>query len=153
MRLALEHLKRRGWSDYLDRVAPNVTAWLDGVGADTKSPLPTRFAFLRDQLLAHVSTLQDVATKRIGSGALNPRASEEEANEAADLLERLILPVGLDKPLEPRSILLGGWQYALKRHGDRPAGLVKALEDRRLQDLVGKAIEMSTLTGSWQATA
>jgi hypothetical protein len=83
---------------------------------------------------------------------LDPKASEPEATEAADLLERLILPVGLDGALQPRSILLGGWQEALRKTGDRPEGLIKALEDHRLQDLVGKAIEMSTVSSSWKAT-
>jgi len=152
MRLALDHLKRRGWRPYMDRVAPNVTAWLDGVAADAESPLSMPFSFLRDQLLAHESRLQNAATGRIGSGGLDPKTSESEAKEAADLLKRLILPVGLDGALEPRSILLGGWQEALRKNGDRPEGLVKALEDRRLQDLVGKAIEMSTVTSSWKAT-
>lgn len=152
MQLALEHLTRRGWRPYLDRVAPKITAWFDGVGADANAPLSVRFAFLRDQLQAHASALQDAATKRIGSGALGPSPAEAEAGEAADLLDRLILPVGLDAPLAPRSILLGGWEGAIRRHGDRPRGLVKALADHRLQDLVGKAIEMSIVASSWKAT-
>jgi hypothetical protein len=152
MRLALDHLTRRGWRPYLDRVAPNVTAWLNGVAADANGPLSMPFSFLREHLLAHESTLQDAATGRIGGGGLDPEASEPEAAEAADLLERLILPVGLDGALQPRSILLGGWQEALRKTGDRPEGLIKALEDHRLQDLVGKAIEMSTVSSSWKAT-
>ncbi len=151
MRLALDHLTRRGWRPYLGRVAPNVTAWLDGVAADANSPLPVQYSFLRDQILAHESVLQDAAAGRTGGGLLDPKAAEPEADEAADLLRRLILPVGLDRALEPRSILLGGWQEALRKNGDRPEGLVKALQDRRLQDLVGKAIEMSTVTSSWKA--
>jgi hypothetical protein len=153
IRLILNHLTRRGWRPYLDRVAPKVTAWLDGVAADANGSLSVPFPFLRDQLLTHESALQDAATGRIGSGSLDPKTSEPEAKKAADLLERLILPVGLDGPLEPRSILLGGWQEALRKNSDRPEGLVKALEDRPLQDLVGKAIEMSTVTSSWKATA
>ena len=76
---------------------------------------------------------------------------ESEADEAAHLIQHLILPVGLDEPLKPRSILLGGWQEAFRRHGDTPEGIVAALSDTRLQDLIGKAIELSVVSETWGA--
>ena len=153
MRLALEHLARRGWRPYMDRVAPGVMGWLDGIAADAAGTLERPFAFLRDQLLGHASVLQDAAMTRVGGEALDPGESERAADEAAGLLERLILPVGLDNPLDGRAILLGGWQWALAEHGDHPAGLVKALTDQRIQELVGKAIEMSTVASAWEPAA
>lgn len=151
MKLALDHLSRRGWRTYMERVAPGVTGWLDGIASDATGPLDPHFAFLRDQLIANASVLQDTATARSGAGALEAGPSEPAAGEAADLLRRLILPVGLGEPLEGRTILLGGWQQAVQKHGDNPAGLVKAVADRRLQELVGKAIEMSTVAQAWEA--
>lgn len=150
LRLALDHLARRGWRPYMERVAPGVTAWLDEIAGDARSPLDIQFGFLRDQLLAHASVLQDAAIVRAGAQALDPRASEAAADEAAGLLSRLIMPVGLGEPLEGRAILLGGWQQAFRDHGDTPSGMVSALTDGRLQDLIGKAIEMSTVTAAWE---
>lgn len=149
MRLALDHLARRGWRPYMERVAPGVTAWLDGIAGDASSHLDIQFAFLRDQLLSHAAVLQDAAIARAGAGSLDPAASEA-AGEAAGLLSRLIMPVGLGDPLEGRAILLGGWEQAFREHGDSPPGMVRALTDRRLQDLIGKAIEMSTVAAAWE---
>lgn len=153
MKLALDHLARRGWRPYMERVAPGITAWLDQVAADANSALSRPFTFLRDQLLAHASVLQDTAMSRACGEALDPATSEPAADEAASLLAHLILPVGLDEPLDGRAILLGGWQHAVADHGDHPAGLVQALTDRRLQELIGKAIEMSTVASAWEPAA
>jgi hypothetical protein len=153
IKLALDHLTRRGWRPYMERVAPTVTAWIDQIAGDAAGLLDPPFDFLRDQLVSHATVLQDVAMQRSGSGALDAHGSEPQADEAADLLSRLILPVGLNTPLDPRAILLGGWQHAFQEHGDTPSGLVGALDDRRLQELVGKAIEMSTVASAWKTDA
>jgi hypothetical protein len=149
LRLALDHLDRRGWRPYMDRVAPGTAAWLEGVAADANAQLDPPFAFLRDQLLPRGHLLQDVAQTHLGAGSLDTDPTEKEADEAADLLGRLILPVGLRDPLQARSILLGGWQSGINDHGDTPAGLVEALGDFQTQELVGKAIEMSTVARCW----
>ena len=153
MKLALDHLARRGWRSYMERVAPGITGWLDQIAADATGALDPPFAFLRDQLITHANVLQDTAMARVGGDTLDPAASEPAADEAAGLLQRLILPVGLGDPLEPRAILLGGWQQAFREHADNPAGLVEALTDRRLQELVGKAVEMSTVAAAWEPGA
>jgi hypothetical protein len=149
MRLSLDHLARRGWRPYMERVAPKITGWIDQIAGDAAGPLERPFDFLRDQLMGHATVLQDTASGLTGAGALDAGTSEKPADEAADLLRRLILPVGLSKPLEARAILLGGWQQAFEEHGDDPAGLISALGDGRLQELVGKAIEMSTVSSAW----
>ncbi len=151
IKLALDHLTRRGWRPYLERVAPDVTSWIDQIAADAVGVLEPPFDFLRDQLMSHATVIQDVAMQRAGGGALDANASEPQADEAADLIRRLILPVGLTTPLDARAILLGGWQHAFQEHGDAPSGLIAALDDRRLQELVGKAIEMSTVASAWEA--
>ena len=150
VRLALDHLDRRGWRPYMEAVAPGVTGWLDEIATDAGSgAMQPQHTFLRDQLLTHAVLFQDAAIARIGADALDPAACHTAAHEAAELLSRLILPVGLDQPLTSHSILLGGWQHAFSEHGDNPSGMVTALADQRLQDLVGKAIEMSTVTLAW----
>lgn len=149
LRFAIDHLDRRGWRPYMQRVAPEVTMWLDSIAADAGAPLPTHFNFLRDELLAHANVLQDAAIARAGADTLDRTIAEPESDAAARLLERLILPVGLTSALQPRSILLGGWQEGLREHGDSPEGIVAALSDSRLQDLVGKAIEMSVVSAAW----
>lgn len=149
LRLGLAHLSRRGWGPYMERIAPGVTAWLKGVAADAGFPLDPPFSFLRDQLLRHASLIQDTAIARLGDLAFDREACEEEAEEAAELLSDLILPLGLDRTLSGHSILLGGWQHAFREHGDDAAGVVRAASDARLQDLVGKAMEMSVITKAW----
>jgi hypothetical protein len=111
LRLALEHLMRRGWRPYLERVAPKATAWLDGIAADAEAPLPPQYSFLRDQLLSNSAVLQDTAIEHAG-GHLDRESCEEEAEIAADLLSGLILPLGQEVVLDGRSILVGGWQQA-----------------------------------------
>jgi len=149
IKLALDHLTRRGWRPYMERVAPNVTSWIDQIAGDALGALESPFDFLRDELMSHATVVQDVAMQRSGGGALDAHDSEPQADEAADLIRRLILPVGLTAPLDARAILLGGWQQAFQVHGDAPSGLIAALDDRRIQELVGKAIEMSTVASAW----
>jgi hypothetical protein len=150
LRLALEHLDRRGWRPYMERTAPSATAWLDDIAADAEGPLTSEFSFLRDQLMANAETLQGIAIDQVGDRALDRQVCEAEADEAAGLLSELILPLGLDAILDGRSILIGGWQQALKEHGDSPTGMVQATSDVRLQDLVGKAMEMSVVSNAWE---
>lgn len=54
-------------------------------------------------------------------------------------------------PLTEEPILMGGWQQAFSKHGDSPSGMVKALADDSTarSDLIGKAIEMSTVVEAW----
>jgi hypothetical protein len=151
MRLALDHLARRGWRAYMERIAPAVTAYLDEIAADASTDLDIPSAFLRDQFLAHPEVLQEAAIARVDADSLDAVTMERAANEAAELLSQLILPVGLDDPIDGRAILIGGWQQAFRDHGDHPAGMVKALADARLQELIGKAIEMSTVAEAWES--
>jgi hypothetical protein len=152
LRLALDHLKRGEWQQYMKGFAPRVTGWLEGIGDDADSiPLAEPFAFLSEQLKRHAVAIGDTAATRLAHDVLERTEVESEADEAANLIQRLILPVGLDKPIQPRSILLGGWQEAFRRHGDTPEGIVAALSDTRLQDLIGKAIELSVVSETWRA--
>jgi hypothetical protein len=146
-------LTERGWRGYLDRIAPNVVAWVDSIANDAAAPMTLPFSFLRDQLLAHGQALRDVATTRAGSGSLVPSNAEPEADEASGLLAETILPNGIDEPLDGRAILLAGWQHAFSEHGDSVEGVVAALTDRQLQELVGKAIEMSVVARTWSGRA
>jgi hypothetical protein len=147
--MALAHLAGRGWRPYMERVAPAITRWFDTIATDARGPLPEPYAFLRDQLLARVDVLTEVAAARTGPAAFMPANSVAEADEAARLLKQQILPIGLAAPLGSAAILLGGWQDAFRRHGDKPAALSMGLGDQQLQDLIGKAIEMSTVTRAW----
>jgi hypothetical protein len=151
MRLALDFLAQRGWLPYMEGIAPGVMSWLSGIAGESNGPLPLEFSFLRDQVLAHASSFQNAATVLSGDNSLARSALEADAHEAAELLERMILPVGLNEPLDGRAILLGGWCQAFREHGDSPAGMVRALGDRRLQDLVGKAIELSAVATAWES--
>jgi hypothetical protein len=152
MCLALDHLTRRGWRPYMERVAPGVTSWLDGIALDSADPLEPPFGFLRDQLLTHSRVLQDAVMAVAGADALDHGTCEGAADEAARLLDHLILPVGLATPIEPRAILLGGWQHIFGNGHDSPSGVVEALTDTRTQELLGKAIELSIVATGWEST-
>lgn len=151
--LLVTQLTEGGWRSYLDRVAPGVMGWLDGIAADAASALTLPFSFLRDQLLAHGDVLRDAASARAGAEALAPADAVSGSDEAAGLLAETILPSGIGDPLDGRSILLGGWQHAFAAHGDNPEGAVAALTDWPLQELVGKAIEMTVVARMWDGTA
>lgn len=153
VKLLLDQLADRGWIPFMERVAPVVTVWLNEIASHAGEHLEPPYGFLRDQVIEHAPLLREAAEKRAGNGAFKAATSTDASDEAAHLLERLILPVGLDAPLDPRCILLGGWQEAFRRHGDGPSGLVKALNDQGLQDLIGKAIEMSVVTSMWKGAA
>jgi hypothetical protein len=148
--LALAHLEARGWRPYMERVAPGVTSWLDDVASSSAVALAAPFEFFRNELSARSTLLQTVARERVGDAAIDRDRAEVESDEAARLLGKLILPVGLHTALEPRAIVLGGWRDGLSRHGDSPNGTVLAISDRRLQGLVGKAIEMSVVATEWR---
>lgn len=150
VKLALEHLDALGWREHFAATAPTIAAWLSEVAADANEQAADHpFEFLRAHTLRRADLLRSTATTVVGSERLGPETIPE-AEEAAGLLERLILPVGEDRPLSPRAILLGGWMHALAAHGDNPSGLVAALADLHLQELVGKAIEMSVVVRCWE---
>lgn len=150
LRMVLDHLDHRGWRPVLKRAAPRATAWLDGVAQEAEGPLDPPFGFIRDQLLEHGQILRDAAIERVGDERLDPLVTEAGAEEAADLLDRLILPVGLGEPLEPRAIALGGWHHAFRACHDEPEGVIRALADVRMQELIGKGIEMSVVSRLWE---
>lgn len=151
VRLLVEQLDDLGWGDFLKTVAPNVDAWLRQVGDAATDPLQPHFSFLRDQILKHGYLLREESAQVAGSKSLSPEPTTKESAEAVSLLENLVLPVGANPPLAPRSILLGGWWRAVEKHGDNPQALVVALADTQLHDLIGKAIEMSVVTSCWEA--
>lgn len=150
LRLCLEHLRQRGWGPHVERIAPRTVAWLDSVAADAEAPLPPEYAFVRDQVLHNANIIRDIAAARVGDASLDREACESEADQAASLLSELILPLGLDTALDSRSILIGGWQRAFAEHGDSPSGMARAISDARLQDLLGKAMEMSVVVEAWE---
>jgi hypothetical protein len=149
-KLAMELLEERGWLSYMESTAPEITKWLTEIGRDAEAELEPRYSLLRNQLTRRADLLRSVAHQQAGSSRLTPASTVGEAAEAADLLEQLILPVGSESPLAPRSILLGGWQRALAVHGDSPEGLITALDDDQLQGLVGKGVEMSVVVSAWE---
>lgn len=149
-KLLLEQLRARGWAEYLELRMPQLTSWLDEVAADAEGPLAPAYSFLRDQLLQYAEVFRETSRRRVGGRQLTPTEAVPEANQAQELLDELILPVGETPCLMPRSILLGGWQHAIARYGDSPNGLVRGLADPQLQDLVGKAIELSVVVSCWE---
>jgi hypothetical protein len=152
IRLALDLLSQRGWDPFMSQVAPGVSAWLDGVAADSAATTGSLDGdFLLAQMGSHAVFFQDAAAARIGSGRLEADKAAEPAKEATSLLERLILPVGFENRIEPRAILLGGWVCGFLRHGDNSRGCAKTTSDRGLQELVGKAIELSTVSAAWES--
>jgi hypothetical protein len=149
IKLALDLLIENGWGDLLLEAGPHIKSFLDGVAADATNEIARPWEFLRTAIVDNTKWLRDAASNQIGSGVLGLQAADE-AKEAADLLRQLVLPVGAsDQPFSPRAILLSGWLEGLRRYGDDVAGMIKAQADRGLQDLVGKAIEMSTVATSW----
>ncbi len=151
VKLALDLLDANGWRPYMEKTAPAILRWLDSVGAESRHGLEPPYDFLRDQIERRADLLRTTAAAQLNGSPLQPGDAVPEADAAADLLKRMILPVGLDGALAPRSIMLGGWQEAIRLHGDNAKGLVSALGDSRLQDLVGKAIEMSTVVEAWRS--
>jgi hypothetical protein len=150
VKLILDLLESNDWRGFCESTAPEIMALLDEVATDASNDLGRPWDFLRNEVLAQSEWLRGVVSERVGDRKLRPVVGGE-ANEAADLLDQLILPVGSDEdPFEPRAIMLAGWLQALRGNGDSPEGLVGAQKNRRLQDLVGKAIEMSTVLTSWE---
>jgi hypothetical protein len=149
-KLALDQLGSNGWTPYIHEKAPGISRWLSAVAVDTSDDLGVAFNFLRDQLVRRSDLLRDASEEVVGSAAVRPNTTVSESDEAVTLLRRLILPVGSENPLAARSILLGGWERAIEIHGDSPAGLVAALANVQLQDLVGKAIELSVVSACWE---
>jgi hypothetical protein len=138
----------------MESTAPQVTNWLDEIAADASTlTFGSEETFLCDQLSRRSDVLRSLSAQRVGAGQINVSEAEREAGQAVDLLQELILPLGLDEALTSRAILLGGWQFAFQKHGDSSGGMVRALRDIGLQELVGKAIEMSTVSTAWTQSA
>jgi hypothetical protein len=150
LRLILDLLERQGWMDYMLEVAPSVTGWLQGVSTATPTVTDTVGDFLRSAAIRSASAVQEAAIARVAEGCIDPDDVGAQAKEAAWLLKHVILPVG-EAPLAPLAILLGGWTEGFRRHGDSPRGLVASMDESSLQELVGKAVEMSTIATHWVA--
>lgn len=147
--LMLKHLSQIGWDPYLKSVSPKIHGWLGVVASEASVASAPYLEIFKEQLLTHGDVIRQVARDRVGAHCLEPASATLAAKEAAELLEAVILPLGTDRPIDARAILLGGWQAGFKIHGDNPAGLVASIADRQLQDLVGKAAEMTTVVASW----
>lgn len=151
VKLALDLLDARGWSPYMEAIGPEVLRWLKEVGNEASGPMGPPYSFLRDETVRRSDLLRTAALEQLTKDPLRPDTAVAGSEEAAGLLRQLILPVGLDEALPPQSILLGGWQEGIHLHGDSASGLVAALDDSRLQNLIGKAAEMSTVVDVWRA--
>lgn len=151
VRLMLDLLAERGWDSYLEQKAPDLSAWLKRVGEDADTELEAPYGFFREHILRRSDLFRTVAARQVDNGdRLGPEAAIPEAERADELLRELILPLSSNPVLKPRAILLGGWQRALAEHGDHTSGLVESLVDYQLQDLVGKAIELSVVASCWE---
>lgn len=152
VKLALDLLEINGWGSFCEEAAPRIMAMLNEVREDATKPLEHPWEFLRQEILDLSEWLRNIVIERVGDGSLKSDVGPE-ATEAAALLERLILPVGPDaEPFAPRAIVIGGWVDGIRQHGDTPEGLLRAQSDWRLQNLVGKGIEMSTVLKSLPAS-
>jgi hypothetical protein len=150
IKVALEHLRARGWDAYLARHAPVLTSWFDKMAGDATPAVNEPTGFLRDTLLAHAGDIEDIVAGRLGGAALDAAACQRDADRAAKLLKLDILPVEYEGRLSRLGILTGGWQHALAIHGDSPDALVDAIADDRLQDLLGKALELNAVLEAWE---
>jgi hypothetical protein len=150
MKLVLDHLRARGWGPHLAATTPGLLAWFDSIAGDAGGSLRDPSQFIRDRLLAHADDLRQLVATRVGTASLDATECMAAAAKASELLRLHILPVELEGRLDRRGILTGGWHVAIEQHGDTPDGLVAAISDDHVQDLIGKALELSTVVEAWE---
>lgn len=153
LKFAIDHLRARGWQEYMDRHWPTLLEWIDGIAGDagTEEYTPTD-RYRQELLLRHNDRFQRLAAERLGSSALEAATCAQAAEKTAELLKLGILPVEWDGCyLDRRGILLGGWQAGLAKYSDAPAALVDATADGPLQELLGKALELNVMAQMWVA--
>ena len=151
IRLAIDHLFARGWEAHLRAKVPGILGWLETIAADAVAPLHDPSLFLRELIVAHAGDVRDVAASRVGADAVDVPGCVDAATRTVELLRLHILPVEKEGVPGRRGILCGGWLRAFEQHGDSPEGLVAAIADDGLQELLGKALELATVVEAWNA--
>ncbi len=151
MRLVLDHLRLRGWDGVLQDRTPGLVAALDAIAdCDDSSEFEALSHFSHDLLRSNAAVFRKISQERIGDRAPSVDETAESAKSTLALLTHDILPVEINgRCLDRRGIVLGGWWAAVNRHGDRPSTLDRAIGDDQLQEMLGKALELSVMVESW----
>ncbi|HSH58928.1 MAG TPA: hypothetical protein VK988_04655 [Acidimicrobiales bacterium] len=150
--LALYQLSSNGWTSALQRLAPDLFAWLQAVA---KTPplmsVSPREAFLRKLVDLARPTIAEVAHEYVDA-SLDWTAFEHFEEVLEELLNAGIPPAELaGDPVPPWHVVASIWLYAISVHGDSPRGLVASVDDADLSRFALKTIEMSRVLQLWKA--
>lgn len=153
-KLLVDFAERTGWSHYVrSRVRP-IWQWFE-LAAETQSLAPD-LADFADQICRLSSReIFETAETAVGDKRFLPAGWSKQDRHFSELLDNDILPVKRsdELPAEHPEIMLAAWMQAIKRHGNDPVAISKAVGEDKYQRFVAKALEMATLLRVWKERA
>ena len=151
----MRRLRARRWRRLLDDRTPEIGLWLETVAAADLSVASDYERFLVRTMTRIAKMLTQVVSELLGDAIYRPSAWSKTNVEVEEYLTDRILPAQLvnEESVDRRTILLAGWLYVLRDEGDAPTSLAKGLENTEFQAFLAKAMEMSIILETWQASA
>jgi hypothetical protein len=160
IRLMLEQLDERGWSEVLSTHTPQIDTWFREKAAEDGPPLESAPAFSSEAVATFAGRVREVVKKHVGDLAFSPNEFDSQTQEAiTELLSVGVPPAQLQNlaakeekltSIKRPQIILGSWLFALGREGGALPAIAKAPALPELSRLLPKALELSALERAWE---
>jgi hypothetical protein len=148
--LTLSQLDSLGWSPKLRRACPNILRYLEEIANRSVSTLNPREMFMRDMIGLAASSIEDVAREYV-SLRMDWTSYGTIETMLAEMLRENIPPSEIDGvAVTPWQVIAAIWFQAIDSHGDDSAGLVAGVEDRGLNRLGLKSVELIKVLELWK---
>lgn len=149
VRLTLELLRDRGWTDVLDQ-APGVIGWLDAVSV-RNAPESAREGFLLGALDVAAPHVRRIALEHLSGAGLDPADFMNLQDELRRLLEKGVPPAQVaGKPVGHWNIVAAAWLHRISAGGDSPRSVAQGAADALTNGRVLKAIELARIVELWE---
>jgi hypothetical protein len=131
---------------------PAIWAWLETVASAAPESAEQHIDFLHDAMKRLAPSVREVAAAHLSGDRYEVSAYEAQEGHVETLYSTRVLPVEDRErnPLDPRTVLLGAWLYALAEAGGEPEHLPDVLSNTELERFVGKALEMGAVLRTWK---
>jgi hypothetical protein len=151
--LCLEVFRRSGWLSVLEHHAPDLSAWLEGIGSRRpKAGSNANVLFLYEAAELLLSEIVDLARSEISEVFEPDEASSRRVLEATRHFRRSILPLsGSETNHFNWEVLLGAWLFALETREFASSALAAIPHDSQLNGLVIKTVELARIEQLWIA--
>lgn len=151
IKLTLSQLGALGWMPKLESECPNILGYLQQIATLSVAPTSAREKFLRDMVDLSMPAIEEVARQYVVTRTDWDSYKEIEAT-LSEMVRENIPPSEIDgTALTPWQVVVAIWFHGIKSYGDDSAGLVASVEDRELNRLGLKSVELIRVVELWKA--